>query len=209
MEPLTPLFTGQISQSKFSFKEKGTHSWWPECQGPSPYRQSRLGRVCPGGWWSWVLAPRLNLKNKGNGSFAKPWGCPALMGSLWQRSRGAPTALLPLHLSWFSCVQGTTWWQLLPFPQTAAHDWHLPPPSSWPLPAMAALRGRGGLCLQTLSDLPAALLLFNTRHSLGREGGAVSWAATLGVGLGGLWTGLISIALMLGGPNSQGAWLRA
>lgn len=127
-----------------------------------------LGRVYPGVWWSWVLNPGLHLKNKGNESFPKGLGHPPLKGCLWQRSRGAPAAPLTLHLCdfVFQC----------PRPDVVA---------AAALPLQLAPPHHGfseGLCFRRLSDHPAVLLL-NTRCSLGREGGAVSWAAILGVRL--------------------------
>lgn len=104
MEPLTPLFTEQISQPKFSSKEKGTQGWRAESQGPSPYRQKlaiSLGAVCPGQWWGWVSNPGLHLKAKGTGSFPKGPRTPTPHELSLAKEQGCPsshTAPVPLCL---------------------------------------------------------------------------------------------------------------
>lgn len=60
--------------------------------------QPSLGRVSPGGWWSWVLNPGLYLKNKGNGSFPKRLGHPTPHRLPVAKEQRCPTSPLTLHL---------------------------------------------------------------------------------------------------------------
>lgn len=104
------------------------------------------------------------------------------MGCLWQRSRGAPTALLPrTSVLVFLCPRHDAV-AAAAIPPDCSPQLASAPTLQLAPPCHGCSRGRGGLCLQTSSDHPATLL-FNTRHSLDQEGGAIIWAATLGVGL--------------------------
>lgn len=132
-----------------------------------------LGRVYPGVWWSWILNPGLHLKNKGNESFPKGLGHPPLIGCLWQRSRGAPAAPLTLHLCdfVFQCPRHA-------MVAAAALPLQLAPPHHG-FSEGSAYEG----CQTTQPCCFSTPGVAWAERDLGREGGAVSWAAILGVRL--------------------------